>query len=158
MEAAGDHEEGRATTFAVALSTGLVLAANALVVFRRAVGLVFATFHARPPEREGDPHTCRHCGAPLARAAESPLATCVYCRSDNVIGIDLPSYAEPEERQAAKLDELLAARRKERRLWARLAALALVSLVGSGVLLKSTIDYVRAHPAERHAPRPPKGS
>src|SRR5262249_26312834 len=74
---------------ATAFTYGLSLLVQGQLVGRAALRLVALRFRAVPPAREGDPSTCRRCGAPLAEAPEQLVVLCAYCRAENITGVDL---------------------------------------------------------------------
>jgi Tol biopolymer transport system component len=102
------------------LVAGPYLLLRWLIAGRFALRLITVGFGARAPEREGEPHTCRECGAPLVGAPERSdrmLVTCAYCRAENILGIDLRGMAGRYRREAGSLDAALAQRASEVQRW-----------------------------------------
>ena len=136
-----------------ALSVGLLLLVQSQLALRRAFALVASSFHARPPERPGWPYGCRQCAAPLAVAAESPLAVCPYCQADNVVlGVLLPHAVAGAAEERGALDQVLAERARERRRWRLYFLLSLVLMAVGGKVVGDTLGRVRASRLPRHAP------
>jgi hypothetical protein len=116
-----------------AFTYGLSWLVRAQVIGREAIRLLSTRFAARPPERQGDPPSCRSCGAalPVSTDAEQLVALCAYCHSENLLAVNLVPSARREDTQAAHLGDLLVERLARRR---RLRAASVVSL---GVLVAS---------------------
>lgn len=88
------------------------------ILHRRSIELIAVEFRAQPPEQPGAPWMCRSCQAPLAEepgasSAAPRLVPCVYCQSDNVVGLALARTALAERAQAASLAPLVQARTEE---------------------------------------------
>jgi len=123
--------------FALALILSPFFLARARLVDRFALRLLTLGFAARAPVSDEAPFTCRRCGAPLAAAQDSVRVPCVYCGSDNLVGIDLGHRVVVETEQADALGVALRRRSQERRLWSGLGAGAIVLLVVASWLLYS---------------------
>ncbi len=59
------------------------------VVDRFALRVVLVAFAATAPLTQGEPEKCRRCDGPLPDGGQGVVCTCVYCETDNVLGIDL---------------------------------------------------------------------
>ena len=70
-------------------------------------------FGAIPPVKPGAPSSCRQCGAPLPTSTKL-LVHCVYCASENVIGIDPRPAALRRAGEQLDLDRGLRRRRRAR--------------------------------------------
>ncbi|HTM21407.1 MAG TPA: hypothetical protein VL172_12890, partial [Kofleriaceae bacterium] len=85
--------------------------------------------------------SCRSCGGPLPAAAEDRLVVaCVYCGSDNLLGLDL-------RRQAARArsQERSVRAATRRRWWARLRLLIVVPLAAGALYLLARELAFTAH-------------
>lgn len=101
------------------------------LVDRQALRLVALDFGAVPPASPGKPSLCRRCLAPLPEKDRAQvLISCVYCGSENVLGIDLRRDADAAREESRSLADALARRASERRRWrgVSVAALALIAL------------------------------
>jgi hypothetical protein len=87
----------------------------------------------------GDGYACRSCGAPLATRSDRLVVPCVYCGSDNVLGIDLRRDVAPAARQVATLEDALRARSRERALAWVAWSLGLLGLAGAAGLLSRIV-------------------
>ncbi len=121
--------------FALSTILGLFCVARARLSDRFALRLLTLEFGARRPAAPGAPFTCRRCGAPLGPARDAIVASCVYCGTENVLGVDLGHRASSEAQQSGTLAEALQQRGRERRLWRRLAVAALVVLAADACFL-----------------------
>src|SRR5262249_39717661 len=105
---------------ALCFTYGLSWLLRAQIAGRAALRVVATRFAAIPPEAPGEPPLCRTCGGPLPAAREQIVSICVYCRSENVLGVNLLPAARREEGQAldlrAELERRLALRRRYRLL------------------------------------------
>ena len=113
----------------LALAALFVLMRIALVN-RQALSIVSSRFSALPPDQPGAPRLCRICQAPLPDTGEQMLIKCAYCDADNITGLDLRIQAGAAAAQHRSIDDELARRRHERRLWG-LAGLGAVLVVAS---------------------------
>ena len=114
--------------------TGLVLVfftwSRAALVKRPALNLLCAHFGARQTSEGGSP-CCRNCGGPLPDS-DWALVSCLFCDSENVLGIDLRPFQKPLEDQTRGLTEVLQEREKEERRWrgSSIAVLAVAAVAG----------------------------
>ncbi len=106
---------------------------------RGALRLLTLHYGARPPSSEGEPHTCRSCGAPLHEEADQILIRCAYCESDNILALDLKRRAAPAAEQERRLAADLRAQRRERIKWAIYSFLSIFIVVGSIVLAVASV-------------------
>lgn len=118
--------------YAVALAVGGALLAN-----RRALRQVFLRFRAGPPSAPHAPWTCRQCAAPLPASDDRVVVACVYCRADNVLGIDLRRTAQRGRDQPGALAEAFAHRRRAR---VRLIV-TLLSVAGGAFLVTREVRF-----------------
>ena len=88
--------------------------ASAYVANRSALRILADQFGAVPPAKPGGASTCRSCGAPLP-ATTALLVHCVYCSTENVLGVDPRPAALRRSREKFDLTRAL-----RRRRWARL--------------------------------------
>jgi TolB protein len=102
---------------------------------RQALRLLTLHFSARAPAREGEPHRCRSCNAPLVEPPGSVLVACVYCGEENVLGLDARREAATQDSETASLEETLFQRRDEHRRWRWAAVWAMGLLALSAVLV-----------------------
>lgn len=58
---------------------------NVLVSGAVNVGVAFA---AVPPAAEGEPPSCRQCGAPLSVRADDVVVRCIYCEAESIVQLD----------------------------------------------------------------------
>jgi hypothetical protein len=116
-----------------AFTYGLSWLVRAQVIGREAIRLLSTRFAARPPERHGDPPSCRSCGAalPVSADAEQLVALCAYCHSENLLAVNLVPSARREDTQAAHLGDLLVERLARRRRLRLASVLSLAVLVAS---------------------------
>ena len=120
---------GYLALFVVASVVGFFGLIRGRLVDRQALRLVALDFGAIPPTAAGKPYLCRRCLAPLPPRTDQVLMTCVYCRSDNILGIDLHRDANVAREESESLATALKRRNKERRRWRG------VSLAGVGLLV-----------------------
>ncbi len=118
------------------------------MVGRAALRLVALSFHAAPPTREGDPHECRVCGAPLADGPEKVVVLCAYCRAENITDIDLRPKAGVAAEQASGLEATLDERLRTKRRYRFLSLISVALLVIGAVAIERTFlgscrDHVR---------------
>ena len=88
--------------------------ASAYVANRSALRILADQFGAVPPAKPGGASSCRSCGAPLP-ATTALLVHCVYCSTENVLGVDPRPAALRRSREKFDLTRAL-----RRRRWARL--------------------------------------
>jgi len=137
---------------AMCFTYGLAWLVRAQVAGRVALRLVATRFAAVPPRAANGPASCRNCGGPLPVASpEQLVSVCLYCRSENVLSVQLALGARREAGRASdlrrELERRLATRRRYR--W--------ISL-GSVVLLAASVAVVapawkRMHDSVGHVGR-----
>lgn len=128
------------------LTYGLSLVVQAQVIGRAALRILSLRFHATPPDREGDPFECRVCGAPLLDGPEKVVVICVYCRAENITGIDLQPRAERVEKEAASLEATLVERLGARRRYRLLSLLSgVLLLIGGGAIYQTFLGPCHDH-------------
>lgn len=123
--------------FASAAILSLFFLLRVRLVDRFALRLLTLGFAARAPVNDQAPFTCRRCGAPLPEARDSIHVACVYCRSENLIGLDLGHRAAVETAQADTLGDALRGRSRERRVWSGFGLAAMALLVPATWMLSS---------------------
>jgi len=107
------------------------------VPYRKALRVLAERFGAVPPAKPGAAASCRQCGAPLPDESGALLVRCVYCRSQNVLGVD-PRPAALRQRQ--ERSELQAALRGRRRARLRLAlTLPICALLGVATVREAVL-------------------
>ncbi len=106
---------------------------------RGALRLLTLHYGAHPPASEGEPRTCRSCGAPLDEEPDRILIRCAYCGSDNILALDLKRRAAPAAEQERRLERDLRAQRRERIRWAIYSFLSIFIVVGSIVLAVTSV-------------------
>ncbi len=121
---------------------GATLLLRARVVDRFALGLLTRDFSAK--RAESGQLVCRRCGGPLSSGRDAALARCVYCDSDNVLGVDLRQSARQLERQQPSLEAVLAARTRRRLGWTAGAALSTFVMLHAVKLLTQGFEQNRA--------------
>ncbi|HEY1697287.1 MAG TPA: hypothetical protein VGG39_34235 [Polyangiaceae bacterium] len=97
---------------------------------RGALQLLTLGFGALAPARDGEPSRCRRCQGPLPAAGIGGVTRCRYCAAENIVGIDLRPSVDQARAEQSGFDDALRARRREKRLWTALSALATVTLLG----------------------------
>lgn len=116
------------TLAVVAGVSGLFFLMRARLANRIALRILTVDLAARAPQHDGDPWSCRVCFGPLPAQPDKIVTSCVYCKADNVLGIDLRDEGQAAKDQAASLGKTLALRARELRVW-RLRALASFGLL-----------------------------
>ncbi len=119
--------------FATAYCTVFFLT-RASLVNRRALRLITFGFAAVPPADDNSPHLCRSCGAPLRPRIGSMIVRCLYCSTQNILGLDFRSELKPSAEQRRTLADAFAGRRRERIRWVLLCLLCIPMLVVSMVM------------------------
>jgi hypothetical protein len=127
----------------VFVTAGLVvlvgLAAQVIIVDRRAVHRLTLDFGAHAGARAGEPERCRRCDAPLPRPADDGIVVaCAYCEAENVLGVD-PRGAEQASRSAETELRVELTRRSVARTRARLVA----ALAGAAVCVALALVVLR---------------
>jgi hypothetical protein len=117
----------------------LFLFARTALMKRRALHLIALDFGARTHESG---YCCRSCGGPLVVVHDALLCRCVFCDSDNVLGLNIVGRKQATSKERHSLEDALKVRKRERRRWLWLAFLALIG--GSFAALMSTVSFVVA--------------
>ena len=117
----------------VPLATGTALFGRLAVVERQALRALVAGMSARNPAREGDPPGCRQCGGTLLIRDRHIVAICLFCRAENLLGLDLRPALAVAQSRTYELGKVLAQRRAERRR--AVAGLATCAVVTALALL-----------------------
>jgi len=104
------------------------------LVNRRALRLITLGFAAIPPADDKSPHLCRGCGAALRPRAGSMVVKCVYCSTQNILGLDFRPELQSSTEQERTLTDAFAGRRRERIRWTLLSLLCLPMLLISLVM------------------------
>ncbi len=112
---------------------------RARLVNRGAMQILTLGFGALAPEREGDAPRCRRCHGPLYDAGVGGVATCGFCQSDNVTGIDLRPFVDKARAEQKTLDAVLRARRRKKIAWTIAGVGAAALLLGATVTLGAGI-------------------
>ena len=118
---------------------GLFFILRGLTARRAALRLLTLHYGAFPPDGEGEPHTCRSCGAPLHEEPDRILIRCAYCDADNILALDLRRRAAPAAEQERRLERDLRAQRRERIKWAVYAFLSIFIVAGSILLAVTSV-------------------
>lgn len=102
------------------LAVGVPLAAVVAFLARRAVAdrqalrALTAGMGARNPARAGEPPRCRQCGGTLLVRERHVVAICLFCRAENVLGLDLRPAAASARSRGYELGKVLAKRNASR--------------------------------------------
>lgn len=110
---------------------GLFLVLRASLVDRFALGLLTLGFGAR--KGPGGTALCHECAAALPPAAEHVVVRCVFCKTDNVMGIDLRDTAHRTSGEKRTLEATLRTRTRARLLWG----------VGGLILAAGVLGYAK---------------
>lgn len=117
--------------FVLTSIAGFYAFARARLVDRIALRLVVLDFAATAPQKEASPYRCRNCSAPLPHERKNAVvAHCVYCNTNNVLGLHLHREANEARAQTESLETAVGRRDRER---ARLRGAGVASLVLLGV-------------------------
>lgn len=101
--------------FPYAAITGVFLVLRASLVDRFALGLLTLGHGAR--RGPGGTSLCHECAAALPPAADHVVVRCVFCKTDNVVGLDLRDTAARKGHETQSLENTLRARTRARLLW-----------------------------------------
>lgn len=126
--------------FAIAWSVG-----HAYIGNRQALRMLVDHFGAVAPAKPGAASTCRHCSAPLP-ASSVLLVRCVYCATENVLGVD-PRPAAMRHKQDT-LDLRRALRRRRRAQLQRWFVIPLAALLGAVMINEVRIAWRVSHYVE----------
>ncbi len=102
------------------LAVGVPLAAVVAFLARRAVAdrlalrVLTAGMGARNPARAGEPPRCRQCGGTLLVRERHVVAICLFCRAENVLGLDLRPAVASARSRSYELGKVLAKRNASR--------------------------------------------
>jgi hypothetical protein len=126
--------------FVLACIAGFYALIRTRLVDRHALRLVAVDFAALEPARPGEPYRCQRCVAPLPDAPrERSVVRCIYCATDNVLGLVIGRRASAAPQESASLADALANRTRERRQWRG------VSVVALGLLVTTTFTSRSSH-------------
>ncbi len=107
------------------------------LVDRQALRLLAVEFAAVEPAKPGDPYRCQHCLAPLPAAGDvRVLVRCVYCSTDNVLGLHLGREATVAREESRSLANAMDLRKREHRRWRSVTFVALGLLFAAWMSLK----------------------
>ncbi len=123
------------TLAAFATIRGMFFLTRGQLTDRQALRLLTLHFSARAPARQGEPHRCRACNAPLVEPPGSVLVACVYCGAENVLGLDARHEAKDQSSEKVSLEETLENRRREHRRWRWASVKAIGLLVAAAFLV-----------------------
>lgn len=112
----------------VPFATGIAFLARLFVAERQALRALTAGMGARNPARAGEPPRCRQCGGTLLIRDRHVVAICLFCRAENLLGLDLRPALAAAQSHDYELGAILAKRRsRRRRALAGLVACAVVT-------------------------------
>jgi DNA-directed RNA polymerase subunit RPC12/RpoP len=128
---------GELVGFVAACILGFYALIRTRLVDRQALRLLAVEFAAVEPVKPGDPYRCQHCLAPLPDAGDARvIVRCLYCSTDNVLGLHLGRQAKVAREENRSLASALARRRVEHRRWRGVTFVALGLLVVSWFALR----------------------
>jgi DNA-directed RNA polymerase subunit RPC12/RpoP len=130
------------------ISSGGLMFVRAQIEGRIAHRVLVTAFRASRPKNAGEPWTCGHCGGPLPDVGEERVVVrCVYCRTDQILGVDLPGRVDPAQAQVRDLEHELGYRmaRRQRYRWLGVGAVA-AALLG-GAILREPLSVAFAQPS-----------
>lgn len=131
------------------ISSGGLMFVRAQIEGRIAHRVLVTAFRACRPHRADAPWTCGHCGGPLPEVGnERVVVRCVYCRTDQILGVDLPGRVDPAQSQVRDLEHELAFRTGRRLRFLVLGALAVVVAALGVVILRAPIAVAFARPSQ----------
>jgi len=130
------------------LSTGGLLFVRAQIEGRIAYRVLVTAYRASRPRTSGGPWGCGFCGGPLPETgADRALVRCVFCATDQLLGIDLPGRVAPAHERTRDLEHEVRHRTRSRRRYRALGVVA-VALVAAGVLtLREPLRVAFAQPS-----------
>jgi Zn finger protein HypA/HybF involved in hydrogenase expression len=98
---------------AIALALAVTCLGWLPVTRRAALRACLLDLGARPGDDVGTSYRCRTCGGGLPAATEPHeiAIRCIYCGSDNLLGVDPRPWNEHAQRQRGSIEEILLARR-----------------------------------------------
>jgi DNA-directed RNA polymerase subunit RPC12/RpoP len=107
------------------------------LVDRQALRLLAVEFAAVEPATPGAPYRCQHCVAPLPAAGDARvIVRCVYCGTDNVLGLHLGREASIAREETRSLEAAMARRKREHHRWRGVTIVALGLLVAAWFALE----------------------
>ena len=132
----------------VGLSVGGLMFVRAQIEGRIAHRVLVTAFRASRPTAPGAPWTCGQCGGPLPEIGRDRVVVrCLYCRTDQILGVDLPGRVLPARQNARDLENELRYRTDRRRRYRRLGTAAIgIALLG-GLLLREPLRIAFAAPS-----------
>lgn len=107
---------------------------RASLVNRRALRLITLGFAAIPPADGNSPHLCRGCGAALRPPSGGIVTNCLYCSTQNILGLDFRPEVQPSAEQQHTLAKAFASRRRERIKWILCSLLCIPMLLVSLIM------------------------
>jgi DNA-directed RNA polymerase subunit RPC12/RpoP len=107
------------------------------IVQRQALRELTMGMGARNAARPGEPPRCRQCGGTLLVRPGHVVAVCLFCQSENLLGLDLRPAAAAVQSRLYRLQPIVSKQASNRRLG--LGAAALFSLLALRVLLGAWI-------------------
>jgi hypothetical protein len=125
--------------FLVACIVGFFALIRGRLVDRLALRLVTLEFAAHAPAKKGEPFLCRSCIAPLPEQGDHVLVSCVYCKAENVLCLDLRREADAARRESRSLEDALALRNAERRRWRGVTTASLVVIAIAALSFRHAI-------------------
>lgn len=99
----------------VPFATGIAFLARLFVAERQALRALTAGMGARNPARAGEPPRCRQCGGTLLIRDRHVVAICLFCRAENLLGLDLRPALAAAQSHNYELGAILAKRHSQRR-------------------------------------------
>lgn len=128
--------------FVIACIAGFYALIRGRLIDRQALRLVALDFAALEPAKPGEPYRCQRCIAPLPDvAADRSVVRCVYCRTDNILGLHINRRAAVAREETRSLADALSHRRRERRRWRGVSLVALGLLAAAWFSLRLGIGH-----------------
>jgi hypothetical protein len=125
--------------FFAALGSSFLLRAR--IVDRIALGRLTLDFSAK--RSDNSEIVCRSCGGPLPVVADAAAVRCIYCGSDNVLGVDLRQSAGNVAREHQSLEAVLAQRTRRRFAWAAGGVASVLIVFHAAGLLAQGFEHNR---------------
>lgn len=119
---------GALSVAAVVIVVGSYYLLRFWLVNRMALGVVTLQYGAFAPANDGAPWRCRSCDGPLTTTGESLVVRCVWCESDNVLGVDTRPQAAGARREWRTLEAAFERRAADRKKYGRNLAIAVALL------------------------------
>jgi hypothetical protein len=133
--------------FFAALGSSLLLRAR--IVDRVALGRLTLDFSAKRSDR--NEIVCRSCGGPLPVVADAAAVRCIYCASDNVLGVDLRQSAGSVAREEQSLEAALSQRTRRRFAWTAGGIASALIVLHAASLLAQGFEHNRTTDPTKHA-------